>query len=155
MTRNLLKTREGVQYRRVKKLAEEMKRKHQTSLKTPSYDDIPIPIVRGIVTVNNELNLEKRRTKSIAPSFYPQSQNKNTRFSVEMAYRNNSFRTGNLPLEIANKRLFINGDDINVHCKGTRIYLWVRTRRAIGWYIYLIFLSVIVQYLKKSYSFFV
>lgn len=100
-----------------------MKRKHQTSFTTPIYDDTPMPIVRGIITVNNELNLDKRRTKSIAPSFYPQSQNKNSRLSAEMAYRNNSFRSGNLPIEIGNKRLFINGDDINVHCKGTRIYL--------------------------------
>jgi hypothetical protein len=39
-------------------------------------------MVRGIVTVNNELNLEKKRIKSIAPSFYPHSSQKNRRFSV-------------------------------------------------------------------------
>ena len=113
MTRNLLKTREGVQYRRVKKMAEEMKKKRQ-SFTSPAFDEPPVPIVRGIVTVNNELNLEKKRIKSIAPSFYPQTQQKNRRFSVEMAYRNNnSFRSGKIPFELANKRLFINGDDIN------------------------------------------
>ena len=52
MTRNLLKTREGVQYRRVKKMAEEMKKKHQ-SFTAPAFDEHPVPIVRGIVTVNN------------------------------------------------------------------------------------------------------
>lgn len=57
MTRNLLKTREGVQYRRVKKMAEEMKKKHQNSFTSQSFEESPIPIVRGIVTVNNELNL--------------------------------------------------------------------------------------------------
>ena len=57
MTRNLLKTREGVQYRRVKKMAEEMKKKHQNSFTSPAFDEPPVPIVRGIVTVNNELHL--------------------------------------------------------------------------------------------------
>jgi len=42
-----------------------------------------------------------------------------------MAYRNNnSFHSGKIPFELANKKLFINGDDINVHCKGTKIYIW-------------------------------
>lgn len=82
-----------------------------------------MPIVRGIVTVNNELHLSKRRIKSIAPSFYPQSQQKNRRFSIEVGYRNNSFSSGKIPIEIGNKRLVINGDDINVHCKGTKIYM--------------------------------
>lgn len=37
MKRNLLKTREGVQYRRVKKMAEEMKKKHSTSMTAPTF----------------------------------------------------------------------------------------------------------------------
>lgn len=38
MTRNLLKTREGVQYRRVKKMAEEMKKKHSSSVTAPAFE---------------------------------------------------------------------------------------------------------------------
>lgn len=100
-----------------------MKKKHHNSVTAPSLEEAPIPIVRGIVAINNELNLERKRIKSIAPSFYPQSQQKNRRFSVEMSFRNNSLRSGKIPLEIGSKKLFINGDDINVHCKGTKIYL--------------------------------
>lgn len=40
-----------------------------------------------------------------------------------MGYKNNSFRSGKIPIEIANKRFVINGDDLNVHCKGTKIYM--------------------------------
>ena len=52
MTRNLMKTREGAQYRRVKKIAEEFKKKNN-SFHVASNQEPPIPIVRGIVTVNN------------------------------------------------------------------------------------------------------
>ena len=37
MTRNLLKTREGAQYRRVKKIAEEMKKKTNNTFTSASY----------------------------------------------------------------------------------------------------------------------
>jgi hypothetical protein len=96
-------------------------KKKNNSFHGESFDDVPIPMVRGIVTVTNELNISKKRIKSIAPSFFPQSQQKNKRFSVETAYRNNSYRVSRNVMEIGSRKLFINGDDISVHCKGTKI----------------------------------
>ena len=46
------------------------------------YLNPPTPIIRGIPTVQNSINLPIKKNKTIAPSFYPRSEQKSRKFSA-------------------------------------------------------------------------
>ena len=63
---------------------------------------------------NKKIEIEKNRT--IAPRFYPFSQQRNRKTSAEMYYKRQ------IKNEVLSKKLSINGDELNVRCLGKQVH---------------------------------
>lgn len=103
MPSQLLHGREGVQYRRVRKLAEQSSRKESTSEVVQQLQGNQMYISR----------LDRSRANAIAPRFYPISRQKSRRASVEIYLRKNAHDEH--PRTNAARR------DVSFKCTGTEI----------------------------------
>ena len=70
--------------------------------------------------LNQGSYVRAKKIKTIAPSFYPQYQQKAKRFSIDSIVKKHG---DSLKLAIGVNKLFINGNQLSVLCKGTRIYI--------------------------------
>jgi hypothetical protein len=107
---NLIHGREGAQYRRVRKIAEESMKREMRA------EDHEGRVVKELPAHNltNPLDLESS-SQAIAPRFYPASQQQRTR----RASLENYFKR---PRDDS-RRISINGDELNVRCLGRQVYL--------------------------------
>lgn len=105
---NLMHGREGAQYRRVRKLAEQNLQKEGGEREREREKE-------KVVKELQASQLEMSRVQTIAPRFYPLSQQRNRRTSADVYFRKQGREEY--------KRLSINGDEFKVRCQGRQIYL--------------------------------
>jgi hypothetical protein len=103
---NLMHGREGVQYRRVRKLAEQ-------TLKKDLLCEEEGKVVKELPGSQFYLGQTERSTtyNSIAPRFEHSAQQRHRKASKDVLKRNDF------------KKISINGDEFSVRCKGRQIYL--------------------------------
>jgi hypothetical protein len=99
-------SKEGAQYRRVRKMALQNIRRENTDGEDGSY------VVKELQC--NQIQMGKARTPQ---RFYPLSQQRNRKMSVEASMRKQN------AIHSEFKRLSINGDEVKVRCQGRQIYL--------------------------------
>ncbi len=69
---------EGAQYRRVRKLAEEHNRRHY-SAQHPVTQKEDETLIRGLVGMNNLLQIQRAGSRQRAPSFFPNTTHYNNK----------------------------------------------------------------------------
>ena len=114
LKRKLMLERGGAQYRRVRKIAEESSR-NNFSITHGHHSMGSHPMVRGLVGINNMLEVEPK-SKNVAPSFYPHNPQNNRKGSMEMYFKK-QIRAS----DYNGKKVYLNGDELEVKCFGNRI----------------------------------